>query len=589
MRIFYPPLFRRLLVIFVATLAAIAQAGPLLLDDRATSFEAWPSLTALPDPDRTLTIDGVLTRLDKFSPPVSAYAAMGFSQVPVWLRVPLQVSPQSDGKWILDVDYALLNRIDVYLVAEGKASHVAVMGNLQPFAGRPMMSRAPAVALDLAPGGQYELLMRLDTRNSLILPVHLSKPGAFHYRANNEFLLQGMLMAIGICLLLFSLQQWLSLADSVYGKYALLIVCNLLFMAHLFGFGGLHLWTDNPWLETHTAGIASLLTACATALFIEGVLGADMSPRLRRAMRFIAAFLVIFSVLFAADLVGNRLLSLVMGVLGLLPALLGLPGAIARVRRGDSVGTYFIVAWLTSMVAGVVLYGVVTGLLRANFWTMHALQFGATLDMLIFMRIVILRSAAVHRAAQSASRERDALHSLAHTDSLTGLYNRRGLNAALATALPRCTAQQGLAIYMMDLDGFKPVNDQHGHDAGDELLGIIALRFRATVRNSDVIARVGGDEFVVMAAGLQSEQQAAELGEKLIAVFSEPFSLTQVSCRVGVTVGYVMAPGDGMDAAELMKKADAAMYEGKQGGKGALIRGGVVWNDDAPTPASDPA
>lgn len=561
------------LFLLVAAFSVIGRTEPLLLDDRKPSFEAWPALTILADAERVLTIDDVLARLDKFSPPVSAYAALGFRKEAIWLRVPLQVSPQSDGKWILDIDYALLNRVDVYLVSDGKPQRIAVMGNLQPFAGRPLVSRAPAVALDLTPGGSHELLIRIDTVNALILPVRLSKPGAFHQRANNEFLLQGMLMAIGLCLLLFSLQQWISLRDSVYGKYALLIVCNLLFMAHLFGFGGLYLWTDKPWLETHTAGIASLLTACATALFIEGILGTDMSPPLRRAMRIIAASLALFALLFAADLLSNRLLALVMGVLGLLPALLGVSGAIARVQRGDSVGTYFIIAWVTSFLAGIVLYGAVTGLLGANFWTMHALQFGATLDMLIFMRIVILRSAAVHQAARTASLERDALHSLAQSDPLTGLYNRRGLNDALAAALPRCTPQHGLAIYMMDLDGFKPVNDQYGHDAGDELLGIIAQRLRATVRNSDVVARVGGDEFVVMAAGLQSEQQAAELGEKLIALFQEPFLIARHACRVGVTIGYVVAPGDGVDAVNLMKVADAAMYAGKQGGKGVLMRG----------------
>ncbi len=565
-----------LLVLFLAAFSwhgTASRAAPLLLDDRTPAFEAWPVLTLLKDASGTMSVDDVLASLEKFTPPVSAYAALGFSKEPVWLRVPLAVSAQSDGKWILDIDYALLNRVDVFLATAGKAQRIAVLGNLQPLAARPLMGRAPAVELDLAPGGQYELLLRIDTKNSLILPVRLSRPGAFHQRANNEFLMQGMLMAVGLCLLLFSLQQWISLGDSVYGKYALLISCNLLFMAHLFGFGGLYLWTDNPWLETHTAGVASLLTACATALFIEGILGTDMSPRIRGAMRMIAAFLAMFAVLFAMDLVGNRLLALVMGVLGLLPALLGLPGALARVRRGDSVGTYFIIAWVTSFFAGIVLYGVVTGLLRANFWTMHALQFGATLDMLIFMRIVILRTAAVHQAAQTASRERDVLHSLAHSDPLTGLTNRRGLNVALAAALPRCTSQQGLAIYMMDLDGFKPVNDQYGHDAGDELLGIIAQRLRTAVRSRDVIARTGGDEFVVMAAGLQGEPQAAELGEKLVALFREPFMLSKHSCAVGVTIGYVVAPGDGVDAVGLMKSADAAMYAGKQRGKGALVRG----------------
>jgi len=579
-RIVVSQLIRLLRFFLIALLTAAAHAAPLLLDDSQPSVDAWPSVTVLADPARELTAAAALARLDKFTAPVSAHSAMGFHKDAIWLRVPLQVAAASDGKWILDIDYPLLNRVDVWLAREGaperEVMHAGTMGNLQPFAGRPLMSRAPAVALDLTPGARHELLIRIDSVNSLILPIRLSRPGAFHQRANNEFLLQGMLMAIGLCLLIFSLQQWISLGDSVYGKYALLIVCNVLFMAHLFGFGGLYLWTDNPWLETHAAGICSLLTSCATALFIEAVLANDMSPPLRRAMKVIAFSMVIFALLFALDLLSNRLLAIVMAVLGLMPALLGLPGAMARVRRGDSVGTYFIVAWLTSFVAGLVLWGVVTGNLGANFWSMHALQFGATLDMLIFMRIVILRAAAAHLAAESASRERDVLHSLAHSDPLTGLLNRRGLNAELAAALPRCMPQQSLAIYMLDLDGFKPVNDRHGHDAGDELLGIIARRLRETVRASDAIARVGGDEFVVVAKGLQSEALAAELGGKLLALFREPFPLGANACRVGVTIGYAIAPADGADIVGLTKAADAAMYAGKQSGKGVVRRAGQI-------------
>ncbi len=560
-------------IFLFALLATAVRAAPLLLEDAQPSVDAWPYITMLADPARELTVATALARRSEFTPPNSAHAAMGFRKEAIWLRIPLAVSPSSDGRWVLDIDYALLNRVDVFVASGDEHRHMATMGNLQPFAGRPLRSRAPAVVLDLQLGAQHELLIRIDSVNSLILPVRLSTPGAYHQRANNEFLLQGMLIAIGLCLLIFSLQQWISLGDSVYGKYALLVVCNVLFMAHLFGFGGLYLWNDNPWLETHAAGISSLLTSCATALFIEGVLANDMSPPIRRAMKMIAASLALFALLFALDLLGTRLLAIVMAVLGLLPALLGMPGAIARVKSGDSVGTYFIIAWLTSFIAGFVLWGVVTGNLGANFWTMHALQFGATLDMLIFMRIVILRSAAVHQAAQTASRERDQLHSLAHSDPLTGLLNRRGLNAALAAALPRSTREQSLAIYMLDLDGFKPVNDQYGHDAGDELLGIIARRLRETVRSSDGIARVGGDEFVVMASGLHNEQQAAELGEKLLALFREPFRLGARECRVGVTIGYVIAPADGTDIVALMKQADAAMYAGKQGGKGMLKRG----------------
>ena len=193
-------------------------------------------------------------------------------------------------------------------------------------------------------------------------------------------------------------------------------------------------------------------------------------------------------------------------------------------------------------------------------------------DMLIFMRIALLRTAARHRAAQRAAQERDALFSLAHSDALTGLLNRRGLAEELDHGLERASPEGLLALYVLDLDGFKPVNDQHGHDVGDALLRAVAQRLRASVRAVDCVARFGGDEFVVMAEGLPDEAQARDLGAKLLDAFSSPFSVSGKSCSVRATVGYAIAPTDGTEAAALLKEADAAMYEGKQAGKNRVVR-----------------
>ncbi len=164
------------------------------------------------------------------------------------------------------------------------------------------------------------------------------------------------------------------------------------------------------------------------------------------------------------------------------------------------------------------------------------------------------------------------MKSLANTDSLTALVNRRGLNEALASLVPRAAAGRLLAIYMLDLDGFKPVNDQYGHDIGDELLVEIGVRLKSALREHDIVARVGGDEFVVVATDLGTEAQAAALGAKLQAVFHASFSQGALDLRVGVTIGYVVVPPDGTQVAELLKAADAAMYEGKQHGKGIVAR-----------------
>jgi len=426
--------------------------------------------------------------------------------------------------------------------------------------------------LDLPPGQDAAILFRVDTRSSVIVPVKFLKPAAFHARANHEFLLQGILIAIGLCLLVFSLQQWINLKDPVYGKYAAAVACHLLFNMHLFGLGAIYLWTDRPWIEVHMAGVSLLMVSATLALFVEAVLAEDLHPRARLALKVLAALLGLFALLFALDWMNNRALGVVSAVFGLMPALIGLHGAIARVRRGDVVGTYFIVAWAGYFLTGVVLSLTINGHIGVNFWTLHALQFGATFDMLLFMRIVTLRTAAEHRVAQLARQERDIMKSLANTDSLTALKNRRGLNEALVALVPQASAGRLLAIYMLDLNGFKPVNDQYGHDVGDELLIAVGGRLTSAVRTQDIVARVGGDEFVVVATEIASEARAVELGNELLAVFASPFECGGQACRVGVTIGYVLVPQDGVQIAALLKAADAAMYAGKQLGKGKVVR-----------------
>jgi diguanylate cyclase (GGDEF)-like protein len=583
-------LAQRYLLLFATLTLALgtaAHANPaqkLVLTDAVSAIEVWPSVSFIADPARNFTLKEVLNRDAEFAPPNSAYAGLGLRKDVVWLKVPIDVRTQprrvtegptaepmgNESAWVLDIDYALLNRVDVYLVEGAQLVQRAVLGDSQPLTSRPLRSRSHAVELELKPGQQYALYLRIETRGSMILPISLFRPSDFHHRAINEQMLQGMLAALGLCLLLYSLMQWVSLREHLYLKYAVLVSASSLFCMHFFGIGELYFWTDNFWIQKHMAGLTSLSAAASTALFIEDVLGADLSRRLRQALKILGGLLATAALLHALDLIDIQVVSVIMGTLGLMPVLLGLPGAIARVRRGDMVGTYFMLAWIGYFVASAIMAGVVNGYIGVHYWSLHAFQYGATFDMMVFMRIAVLRTTAVHLAAQRASMERDTLLSLAHTDPLTGLMNRRGLNTRLAAALPTSGADKILGIYMLDLDGFKPVNDQHGHDVGDELLVIVAKRLRATVRTGDVVARLGGDEFVIMASGLHSRSEAEDLGHKLLGAFRTPFKLSQQTCSVGATIGFALAPLDGNDVADLLKRADAAMYAGKQDGKNCI-------------------
>lgn len=567
------------LLLWLAGAAAAAQ--PLRLADDLREIEAWHAVRILADPQASLDAGGALRALDRFGPPSGAHATLGLRKEPVWLHVSLQVDGRA--RWLLDIDYAVLNRIDVHLVRDGTVVQQARLGNLQPFAQRPVAARSHAVLLELEPGARHDLLLRVETLGAMILPIRFTRLTEFHARAQDEMLLQGMLTGLGLCLVLYTLAQWGSTREPLFLKYALLTFGSVLFSVTQFGLGGMYLWRDVPWIEQHAAALAALLASGCTFLFVEEVLrGPDMHRHFSRAMHLGALALGLTALLYAADLVHVHLVSRIIGTLGLLPALMGLPGALRRARRGDAIGWYFLVAWVGYFVSTATMVGVIQGRVGANWWTLHSFQAGATLDMVLFLRVLGLRMKALHAAALHAVRERDTFVSLAHSDPLTGLPNRRGLDHRLAAAVAECTPERLLAVYMLDLDGFKQVNDRHGHDVGDELLVAVGRRLQATLRSSDVVARLGGDEFVVTAAGLADEQQAREIGSKLVDAFRLPFELSGTRrIEVGLTIGYVLVPLDGLDPVNLLRKADAAMYAGKQGGKNCVRRA-----RPSPTPAA---
>ncbi len=556
-------------------LSALAQAAPpLVIDGSSQRVEAWPSVTLLADERGEMDITAAMAAADRFEAPRSAYATLGLRKEPVWLRIPIRWTGGGGPNWMLDIDYSPLNRVDAFLVREGRIVQQARLGNMQPFAQRPIPSRSHALPLELKPEVTYELYLRVETQGAMILPITVMRPQVFHTEALDEHILQGLLAGLGLCLVIYSLVQWWSTRESMFVKYAMLTTGSLMFSVVQFGVGGMYLWRDNLWVESHGAPLMALLAAGSTFLFVEEVLrGPGVSRHFTRIMHAGAAALGLTALLYALDVIHVHSVSRVIGTLGLLPALMGLPGAIARARRGDAIGWYFLVAWVGYFVTTAIMVGVIRGYIDATLWTLHAFQAGATLDMVLFMRVLGLRMTAIHNEARSAVRERDTFVSMAYTDPLTGLPNRRGLDARLAAEMANTSPDRMLAVYMIDLDGFKQVNDQHGHELGDELLVAVGQRLGAQLRSSDVVARLGGDEFVVTAGGLADERQARDLGLKLVDAFRQPFRLAGGrACQVGLTIGYVLVPVDGTDPVNLLRRADAAMYAGKQGGKGCVRR-----------------
>lgn len=191
------------------------------------------------------------------------------------------------------------------------------------------------------------------------------------------------------------------------------------------------------------------------------------------------------------------------------------------------------------------------------------------LSLIVSTGIGIAMYKASTRITERLRRNVGNLHHMALTDSLTGLHNRTAMTQLIEQQF---RAGEPFALLYMDLDGFKRVNDDHGHEIGDNLLRIAASRIRTRMRGIDSVARIGGDEFVALMQGIDQTDECEHAARHIIEAFAQPFVYEGIEVRIGISIGIALAPADGRDATEILSVADQAMYRAKNHGRNRYER-----------------
>ncbi len=563
--------------LFVALAAGgafpVAAAAPLMLD--GTPAQAvWPAVSVRVDSAGDLTLAQVLEQPQRFARAEGTTGNLGRVAKPVWLRFTVFVPATKAAQRVLEIDYPALNRIDVHLVRPNGLLETYRLGNEQRLVDRPLHSRTHAVGLSLDPG-PTEVLLRVVTTSAMALPITLRTTDDFTAQESGTQLLLGGLAGLALCMMVYSLAHWIGVRDSMFGAYAILVGANLLFTLTNFGIGAQYLWPNMPALSMRLSPILAMVAAAAGTIFLRRALDMDqILPRLSLFVRALCGITIAVVAVSALGLIGYPKAQLAATWLGLISTLAVLPAMLVRARLGDHASYLILFGWVVYLSGALMVVGVVSGKLEPTLWTQLTYPVSNLIEMSAWMGVLGVRVQTIRRRADRVRLEAETLRTLAHSDALTGLPNRRGLQTELALALHRCTPDRLLALYLLDLDGFKLVNDRYGHDVGDAVLVAAGRRMREQLRGADVVARLGGDEFVVLAGDLADEGAAAALGQKLLAAFDVPFDAAVQHCEVGLTIGYALAPHDAASSDDLIKRADAAMYAGKQAGRRSVNRGG---------------
>ena len=208
--------------------------------------------------------------------------------------------------------------------------------------------------------------------------------------------------------------------------------------------------------------------------------------------------------------------------------------------------------------------------LDKRFVTRIAAQLGFVIIAIILF-VVLWNRKLSQEVMRRQALESKMKHMATH-DELTGLANRSLMKSQMENAIAM-HQRQGLklAVLFIDLDGFKAINDQYGHDFGDQVLKQVSTRLESCVRKSDTVCRFGGDEFVILLTSLNNKEESAFIAEKVIDVIAQPYEVDSHKAHLGSSIGIAVYPEDGDNDSELLKMADNLMYRVKSSGKNNYI------------------
>jgi diguanylate cyclase (GGDEF)-like protein len=564
------------LVLLFVLLALQTLAGAATPDERTLPVQLQRVAGGLPivgrlqlfeDTTRALDIAQVRTAQQdaRFAFPDDPLTGKESDRV-LWFKATLQLADARDTRreWLLVVPTVstLELRFHGPYGPDGRAIAAPVVtGMHHPWSTRPAASEQMAWRFTLPDTQPYTVYFRVDSIFARVYDVRAWDAADYLESTQDKRMFDGVSYGILLGLMVYSLVLLIVFGEAIYIYYMLSCVCALLAIA---GFNGHTIrypfarWPAAAWFFYTLA--PALWTICKLQFGRQVLRLRHFAPRLDRVVQ---GMLVALAAATVYALVGAHPLWMFRMVQAavIVSTVVLLGGALVAVRRRYwpavlyCIGIALLLAGISAII--VASWGWVT-------WTpsqMNVTQAALVAEIVVFAVAMASRLSLMRRSEQRLSQRTQELVEALGTDSLTGAASRSGLTSRAAEWL---AAGHPFALMVVDLDGFKAVNDQHGHAAGDAVLVATAQRLRQLSAPQDIVARLGGDEFAILVAGSQERSTLSALAERLATECRQPIDFEGRPVAVGMSIGIARHPRDGDTLASLLHAADMAMYHRKQ-------------------------
>ena len=586
-----------------------ALADELILNqdvDQAISLTPYYQVHV--DPQHDLTIHTILSSQSStnFQPLIDGKVNLGFKAETYWFKVNIINASSDEIQPLLELDYPLLDDLSVYIVnhASNKIITRYDAGDMHPFAERHYSAPNFVFPVTLAANSTTDLYLRIRTEGSMFAGGSLQHQDNYRQQSRMNSFYINLYLGILIALIAYNFLLFISIKQSHYG-YLILVGCSILLAT-----GSLNaiwfelIWPNSPSWHNLSITFGFAMTGMFAAAFSRNFLHTAAEAK---NIDFTFQALILAFALLALSSLALPLIYIApfVSMLAIILATVSILAAIALSLKGNRYAQIYLFAWL-SLMLGIALFSAKNlGWLPSNIYTRYSFEIGSALGMLLLSLslaerikffqqendnsrqeafqshnklIHVLRNSeqelnhrvkerteALAKANNELQNQEEKLQRLAHFDPLTGLANRFLVTQELTLLLARCKREQSkLAVLFLDLDGFKQINDQYGHQAGDELLVATADKLRYILRDSDVIGRFGGDEFIVIIDTSDGNINPEEVADKIKATIILPVAINGISAEIGVSIGIAIYPDTASDVDSLLSISDREMYKNKQ-------------------------
>ena len=587
-----------------------AQASDIQAERSALALDISKGVEVLVDPGARLTLPDVLAQSAAFQQRAHGNALnFGYTDAAVWLRLRIAAAADAPRDWRLVIAYPTLDRVD-FFYPNGSNYLQLASGDHLPYSQRAVPHRELVFPLTLTPGQTSTVYLRLQSQGTLTVPMQILQREAFEHDSEFQYAALGVYYGALLILVFFGALMYVALREPIFINYAGYILFFVVGTASLYGLVAETCVGEYPRLLDLMPALGfSVSLVFVTRFVTDHVQSLGLHNPLQWLLtlgRWLALLAIVLA--FGAGF-RTAIYALSLATLVTIGAIAGISYLSAKADVPHD--RLFTLAALVVLAAVLVFLGRNQGWIRPTLFSDNVLQIAAAVDMVIGFVSFAMRAShlkfernesqrqvlqaremtleALRRSEQQLEqqvRERtlalseanlllqereQQVRAMALRDNLTGLPNRivlmNELNQALAR-MRRAGDSARFAVLMLDLDGFKAVNDSLGHAAGDQVLIEVARRIRSLLRETDTAVRLGGDEFVVLLEAVGELSDAQALAQSLINDLQRPVVLDAATqCQVGTSIGITLSEPDDTDAKVLLR-ADKAMYLAKSSGRG---------------------